>query len=44
LFAVACAVGLVLLATGRIRIASELPGLLVGAVLVLLLWLGLRRG
>jgi hypothetical protein len=42
LFGLLCAAGLVLLATGRLQIDSELPGLLVGAVLGMLLWLGLR--
>ena len=41
LFAVLAAAGLVLLAGGFVRVDSELLGLVVGAVLVLLLWLGL---
>jgi hypothetical protein len=40
LFAVACAVGLVLLAGGHWRVTSETLGLAVGAGLVVLIWLG----
>ena len=43
LFAVLCAVGLLLLAGGYVTVDSEWPGLAAGAVLVILLWLGLRR-
>ncbi len=43
LLGVASIVGLVLLASGRVRIDSELLGLGVGAVLIVLLWLGIAR-
>ena len=43
LLAVASIVGLVLLASGRLRIDSEVLGLGVGAALVGLLWLGIAR-
>lgn len=43
LLAVVCVVALVALASGRLRVDSELLGLGVGAVLVLLLWIALRR-
>ena len=41
LSAVLAFVGLVLLAGGFVRVDSELLGLAVGAIVVLLLWLGL---
>ena len=40
LLAVACLAAIVLLVSGRWRIAGEGLGLAVGAVLVLLIWLG----
>lgn len=43
LLAVVCVVALVALASGGLRVDSELLGLGVGAVLVLLLWIALRR-
>ena len=43
LLGLASIAGLVLLAGGRVRIDSELLGLGVGAVLILLLWLGITR-
>ena len=43
LLAVASAAGLALLASGRLRLDSEWPGLLVGAVLLLLLFAAVRR-
>jgi uncharacterized membrane protein YwaF len=35
--------GLFLVADGRWRVDSELPGLLAGLVLVVLLWIGIAR-
>lgn len=43
LLGLASIAGLMLLAGGRVRIDSELLGLGVGAVLILLLWLGITR-
>ncbi len=43
LLGIASIAGLVLMASGRLRIDSELLGLGVGAVVIVLLWLGLAR-
>jgi len=43
LLAVACALGIVLLVSGRWRIGSEALGLAVGGALITLIWLGQRR-
>lgn len=43
LLGIVCIALLMLLATGYLRVDSELPALVIGAVLVLLLWLGIAR-
>ena len=43
LLGLASIAGLVLMASGRVRIDSELLGLGVGALLVVLLWWGIAR-
>jgi hypothetical protein len=40
--ALGCALVIGLLVSGRLRVTSESLGLIVGAVLVALLWMGLR--
>lgn len=43
LLALACAAALWLLAGGHLRIDSEWPGLIAGAILLLVMWLALKR-
>ena len=43
LLGLASIAGLVLLASGRVRIDNELLGLGVGVMVILLLWLGMTR-